>query len=430
MNIAQRIRMAITPALDLALAYLLSACAFVWRRVMFRTTFIAITGSVGKSTTTACLGTILSAHYPTNWSPGGRNHRRVLAEIILRTRFHHRFTVIEVGTRAPGALRRAAWMIAPDVVVMLRVLNVHSNAFPTLHDMAHEKAQLLSRLGRKGMAILNADDPLVMAMASPRIGQVRTFGLSPAATVTASDVSSPWPQRLRFTAVTEAQPPVIVQTPFVGKHLLNSSLAALTAATACGVPLAKAASPLATVEPVSGRMSPVTLPNGADFIDNSFNSTLPAFDAAMDMMRDAKASRRVVIAGDLLDAPMSERGRARYIGTAVAGVADVGIFLGRSADSAVSAATHAGMARPSAHTFKTLPDAVSFLRSELRPGDLVLLHGWTSRHPERVLWALLGDIACWRAQCHKAMRCDECPELQLVRFPEASGTHPGRLREI
>src|SRR5436190_20175111 len=111
--------------ISLAGEYFLSALAFVWRRLMFRTTFVAITGSAGKSTATACLGTILSGHFRTNWDAGARNHRSILSRIVLRTRPWHRFTVIEVGTMVPGALRRAAWMIAPDIVVMLRVLPVH-----------------------------------------------------------------------------------------------------------------------------------------------------------------------------------------------------------------------------------------------------------------------------------------------------------------
>ena len=145
--------------------------------------------AAGKSTATASLGAILSAHFPTNWTPGGGNNRRILAETILRTRFRHRFTVIEVGTRAPGALKRAAWMIAPDIVVMLCVLNTHSNAFPTIEAMAAEKAQLLSRLGKRGLAILNVGDPGVLAMGANCRGPVRTFGTSEAF-VTASERAS------------------------------------------------------------------------------------------------------------------------------------------------------------------------------------------------------------------------------------------------
>ena len=115
--------------------YFIGAAAFLWRRLMFRTTFIAITGSAGKSTATACLGSILSAHFPTNWRPGGRSSR--LSRIVLSTRFRHRFTVLEVGSDAPGSLRSAAWFIAPDVVVELSVLSLHSNAFPTIEDVAH-----------------------------------------------------------------------------------------------------------------------------------------------------------------------------------------------------------------------------------------------------------------------------------------------------
>jgi UDP-N-acetylmuramoyl-tripeptide--D-alanyl-D-alanine ligase len=383
---------------------------------MFRTTFIAISGSVGKSTATACLGTILSAHYPTNWSPSGRNHRRILAQTILRTRFHHRYTVIEVGTKAPGALKRAAWMITPDVVVMLRVFNVHSDAFPTIEEMAAEKLQLLSRLGKKGLAILNADDPRVLAMGTKCRAPVRTFSASAEAFVTATDVSAKWPRRLSFR-VRCGQESAWVETNLVGEHMILSVLAATTAAVSCGVPLAQAAAGFKEIQPVPGRMQPMELPNGVTVLRDEYNGTLPPLEAALNFMRDAEASRRIVIVGDVLDLNLSERGRGRYLGTQVARSADMGIFIGRSSNTWVSAAIGEGMHRDAARAFKTLPEAANFLKSELRAGDLVLLQGWIARHLERVILAQLGTISCWKERCMKRIQCEACPELKLVPFP-------------
>jgi UDP-N-acetylmuramoyl-tripeptide--D-alanyl-D-alanine ligase len=384
---------------------------------MFRTTFIAISGSVGKSTATASLGDILSAHSATNWTPGGGNNRRTLAETILRTRFRHRFTVIEVGTRAPGALKRAAWMIAPDVVVMLRVLNIHSNAFPAIEEMAAEKAHLLSRLGKRGLAILNADDPRVLAMGAHCRGPLRTFGTSPEAFVTASGVSSKWPRRLSFR-VRCGQESSCVETNLIGEHMLTSALAALTAAVCCGVPLAQAAARFQEIQPVPGRMEPMQLPNGVTVLRDEHNGTLPTFEAALDVMRGAETCRRIVIVGDVLDSGMSERGRYRHLGVQVARAADMGIFIGRSSNTSVSAAVEAGMNRGSALSFKSLPDAANFLRSELRAGDLVLLQGWVGRHLERLILAQLGSISCWAERCTKLVPCERCPELKLVRLPD------------
>lgn len=384
---------------------------------MFRTTFIAISGSVGKSTATASLGDILSAHYPTNWTPGGGNKRRILAETILRTRFRHRFTVIEVGTRAPGALKRAAWLIAPDIVVMLRVLNIHSNVFPTIEEMAAEKAQLLSRLGKRGLAILNSGDPLVSAMAAGCRGPVRTFGASPEAFVTAGGVSSKWPLRLSFSVRCRRESSW-VETNLVGEHMLTSALGALTAAVCCGVPLALAAARFKQIQPVPGRMQPMQLPNGVTVLRNEYNGVLPTFEAALSVLRDAGACRRIVIVGDVLDSMMSERSRFRHLGVQVARSADVGIFIGRSSNTSVSAAVEAGMNRGSAVGFKSLPDAANFLKSELRAGDLVLLHGWVGRHLERVILSQLGSISCWLQRCSKLIQCEHCPELKLVSFPD------------
>jgi UDP-N-acetylmuramoyl-tripeptide--D-alanyl-D-alanine ligase len=410
------LRSGIRRGVPLAYELMLSALAFLWRRVMFRTTFIAITGSAGKTTATACLGSILSAYAPTNWQPGGGNNRTSLSRLVLRTRFHHRFTVIEVGTRAPGALRRAAWMIAPDIAVVLRVLNVHSNAFPTLDDMAAEKAQLLSRLGRRGRAVLNADDPRVLTMADGRMDQVRTFGNSPASFLVADQVSAVWPQRLSFRARCGNQSSQ-VETNFPGAHLLPSVLAALTTAILCGLSLEQAATVIKTVQPVPGRMNPVLLPNGAWVIRDDFNSTLPTLLAGLEFLAQAQASRRIIVMGDVLDSGLTVRPRARDLGQRAAKVADLAVFLSEEGRLSAKSAVEAGMTEASARSYRDLKEATAFLKSELRPGDLVLTHGWQGRHIERLILSQLGDIGCWIDRCPKVLACEMCPELKLVPFP-------------
>ena len=411
-----RVRSAIGRGAPLAYELMLSALAFLWRRLMFRTTFIAITGSAGKTTATACLGSILSAHAPTNWEPGGGNNRNTLSRLVLRTRFRHRFTVIEVGTRAPGALRRAAWMIAPDIAVVLRVLNLHSNAFPAIEDMAAEKAQLLSRLGKRGRAVLNADDPRVLAMADGCPAQVRTFGVSPASFLVADEVSAVWPQRLTFRARCGDRVGQ-VETNFPGVHLLPSVIAALTTAILCGVSLEQAVAVIKTVQPVAGRMDPVLLANGAWVIRDDFNSTLPALIAGLEFLAQAQASRRIIVMGDVLDSGLTVRPRARDLGQRVAKAADLALFLSEEGRLSARSAVEAGMSEASVHCYRDLREAADFLKSELRPGDLVLTHGWQGRHIERVILAQLGDVACWKERCQKVLPCERCPELKLVPFP-------------
>jgi len=378
---------------------------------MFRTTFIAITGSAGKTTTAHCVGAILSTHYPTNWTPGGRNARTHLALNVLRTRIHHRFAVIEVGTRAPGALRRAAWMIAPDIAVVLTVLGLHTNAFPTLDEMAAEKEQLLSRLGKRGLAILNADDARVRDMGTRCRGQVRTFGCTVDATLRGSEISSVWPRRLSFGA-DYAGESRRVETQLVGEHMATPALAALAVAVSCAVPLSQAAAALGSVPPVPGRMQPMTLPNGVTVLRDDFNASFSTLEPGLRVMHTAEASRRIVILGDVLDSPLTVRPRMRELGRKVAASADVGVFIGTVSKVAAKAASEAGLKQ--AFACRNLREAAAFLQRELRPGDLVLVQGWTAHHIERVVLAQTGTISCWIERCDKLILCEQCSELKLV----------------
>jgi UDP-N-acetylmuramoyl-tripeptide--D-alanyl-D-alanine ligase len=393
---------------------LATAAAFLWRRLMFRTTFIAITGSAGKSTTTACLASILSSHAPTNWLPGGRNSLTV--RILLNTRWRHRFAVIEAGSNTPGELRRAARLIAPDVVVMLRVLSIHSNVFPTIEAVAEEKAGLLSRLTARNTAILNADDPRVLAMAERSPARIRTFGVSPESVVVADQISAAWPQRLTFRVRCGDQS-ARIETNLLGEQFLPSVLAAVTTAMSCGVPLEQCAAALKNVPPVLGRMSPMQLSNGACIIRDEFNANLPSLMAGLDFLARAQAERRIVVVGDVFDTGLSGRPRARDIGRRVAQAADMAVFLGKNGRLAVRSAVEAGMAEGSVWAYEDFRAAASFLKSELRSGDLVLSSGWEGRHVERMFLSQVGDIGCWIERCTVVRPCEMCSKLKLVPFP-------------
>jgi UDP-N-acetylmuramyl pentapeptide synthase len=204
----------------------------------------------------------------------------------------------------------------------------------------------------------------------------------------------------------------------------------MATAVCCGVPLAKAAASLAHVQPVAGRMDPMLLPNGVTVLRDDFNATLPTFEAALAVLRDARASRRIVIMGDLLDTHQSVRERARRLAQLAAGAADMVVFIGDRAALCVKAANEVGCT--AAFAFQSLPKVADFLTTELREGDLVLLKGLVGRHIERVILAQLGSISCWVVRCHKLMVCESCPELKLVSIDPVGGSfvrHSGNLSQ-
>lgn len=388
----------------------LRASAWLWRRLMLRTTVIAITGSVGKTTTKECLAAILSAHAPTLKTLHNRNDSNGVPRTILRIRPWHRFAVIEIGTAELGSMRRNARLVRPDVAIVLAVASTHTNVFRTLDDTAAEKAQILAALPRRGIAILNADDERVRRMADGCRCRVASFGRSPECELWADEVSARWPARLalRVHAGGETQQ---VQTRLVGTHWASGVVAALLAARRQGITLADAAEALARVEPFTARMQPVCLPNGAIVIRDENNSSPDTWRAALEVLRESSARRRVLVASDLSDTGKRTRHRYRELGDFAFETADAALFIGEHAAVAVRRAVARGMDPGAVEGVMDVRAAAERLASLLRDGDVALLKGRATHHLSRALFAQLGGIGCWKRNCRRQIACDVCPEL-------------------
>ena len=234
------------------------AVAFLWRRVMFRTTFIAITGSVGKTTTKEVIAAILAGSAePVIANFASENTLPEIARTMLRVRPSHRFAVFEIAAGGkPGRIASGARLVAPNIAVILSVARTHTHTFPTLESTAREKSALLKYLRPGGVAILNTDDPHVSAMTPPRGAKMVRFGTGADADLRAENTASQWPRRLSFQVTAKlpesSATKVQIDSQLVGLHWTSALLAALAIARECGIPLDRAASRIAQV-PADGR---------------------------------------------------------------------------------------------------------------------------------------------------------------------------------
>lgn len=390
------LRVRLKPLIDRVRRLALYGAAMVWRRLLFRTTFIAITGSVGKTTAKDCLAAVLATDGETFATPGTQNSARNVALAILRVRPWHKYAVFEVGAFSPGWIRRTGSLVHPDVAVVLSVAAVHTNRFATLEEIAAEKATLLDCLARGGKAVLNGDDARVNAM---RADAVR-FHASDAV-----DVKADWPERLSFTF--HGRP---IRTRLVGQHWIPSVLAALQAAEACGVRFAG----LIDTQPAIARMQPVELPGGATMLRDDFNGSAPTLEASLDVVASARARRKILVISSVHDlAEKSIRRRADWLGRRVARRFDEIVFVGAEPNRARRAAIEEGQPPETVHAAKRVEDAAHLLRERLAPGDLVLLRDDASTKAARVLHHLTGPVFCALEQCPRpALLCDECSLLR------------------
>jgi UDP-N-acetylmuramoyl-tripeptide--D-alanyl-D-alanine ligase len=258
--------------------------------------------------------------------------------------------------------------------------------------------------------LLNGDDPLVRQMAHRTDRIVRFFGTSKDLDFRAEQATGDWPERLRFR-FHDGNEPIMVQTPYVGTHWTQSVLAAIAAARQCGLALPDIVASLPQIRPFEARMQPLTAPNGAVFLRDEYNGSIDSFIPAFEVMRKARAQRRVLVVSDFSDLNKRRRRRANLLGNEAAGAAEAALFVGESAEHARRAAIEAGMPEECAHSFAEPREAAQFLQAFLQSGDLVLLKGRATHHLSRLFFAQLGPVDCWKPSCSKTMLCDICGEL-------------------
>ena len=404
----------LSPLAYRALGRVLVAVAPVWRWWLGRTahvTFIGVTGSAGKTTTTRLLPAMLEGAGPvaqTDRLVGQLNEVQLVARLVLSTRARHRFAVFEMGTGGPGIIRRFIKVLRPQSGVVTNINGDHFTAFRSLEETAKEKGQVVESLPPTGVAVLNADDARVLAMASRTRARVLTYGIaSPTAEVRGEAVSGAWPDRVSMTVVM-GDARVHVRTRLVGEHFATHVLAALATATAAGVPLADAAKAIEQQEPADGRCS-VHEVDGITFIRDDWKAPLWSLAAAIRFMETARAPRRIMVIGTISDYPGARSRKYRAVARQAVAAVDHVFFVGPAA-----AGTNFDLPPEQLTVFETLAELQAHVEHYLQPGDLVMLKGSaTADHLQRLVLARDGGVTCWRRACGRTMFCERC-ELRHV----------------
>jgi UDP-N-acetylmuramoyl-tripeptide--D-alanyl-D-alanine ligase len=392
---------------------LLDIAAFIWRRLLFRTTFIGVTGSLGKTTAKECIADILASAGPTFRSYRNQGGPAMVSINLLRVRPWHRFAVLEVAVGEPNSMRRPARLLRPDVAVLLNVKRTHTKAFRDLEEHAAEKKVLLEALRPDGLAVMNADDLRVKRIAGEIGRRAVFFGMTPDAEYRAEQISGSWPQRLSFVVRCKSTAEA-VETQLVGKHWLSSALAAIATTHSLGIELGQITKVLSDTPPFPGRLQPVQVPSGAIFLRDDYSASIDTMEASLRVLEEASAPRRLLVITDISDFGLNRAQRLKHLANQCHRVAEVLVLVGSMAKYGARRAVEAGMEPAHVHAFPTMRSAAEFLRTELKLDDLVLLKGRTTDHAARIFFAQLGPVGCWKEYCSKRMLCDICWELDIT----------------
>ncbi len=358
---------------------------------------VGVTGSQGKTSTKDLIASVLETFGTTIAPPGSFNNEIGLPLTALRANSLTRFLVMEMGARGIGHVSYLCDIAPPRIGVVLNVGLAHVGEFGSREAIAQAKGELVEALPPDGLAVLNADDPLVAAMAARTSARVLTYGLGGERgggrlpDIAAADVALDGEGRARF-ALRTPDGTADVALGLHGAHHVTNSLAAAAVAFELGLGTAAIAAALSAATPRSRwRMEVTTRPDGVTVVNDAYNANPDSMRAALNALVAIAGPRRSwAVLGEMRELGESAGAEHDAVGRLVADM-DISrlVVVGDGARAA-----HAGAlgARSWADAPVFVPDvesAVELLDQELRAGDVVLVKASRAAGLERVAAALL-----------------------------------------
>jgi UDP-N-acetylmuramoyl-tripeptide--D-alanyl-D-alanine ligase len=350
-------------------------------------TIVGLTGSSGKTTTKDLIAQLLARLGPTVAPAGTFNNELGHPYTALRADGATRFLVLEMGARGLGHIRHLCEVAPPRIGVVLNVGVAHIGEFGTVEQTAVAKGELVEALPPDGVAVLNADDPLVRGMAGRTAARVVLAGEAPDAEVRAEGVRLDERGRASYTLVTPAGP-VAVRLAVPGRHQVANTLAAAAVAIEAGMAPGELPAALGELRLVSSRrMDVFDRADGVTVIDDSYNANPSSVEAALNALTtlcgtvadgpmDGPARRTIAVLGYMAELGDHERQGHRQVGELAARLGvDRLVVVGDGAAPIHQGATAVATWGGESVLVADQEAAVALLRAELRPGDVVLVKG-------------------------------------------------------
>jgi UDP-N-acetylmuramoyl-tripeptide--D-alanyl-D-alanine ligase len=351
----------------------------IWALQRWGGEVIGVTGSAGKTSTKDVIADLLGSAMPVGKTIGNFNNNIGVPLSILRLPWLARTAVLEMGMNHAGEIRDLSAIAKPRIGVVTNVGHAHVENFDSIEGVAAAKRELIESLPQDGVAVLNADDPLVSKFGAAHAGRTITFGLSPGADIRAEQV------KIDESGISFNVAGTQFESALLGRHSVLNILAGIAVASIYGIQpshLTEAVKNLAAPSMRGQRL----VRDGVTILNDCYNSNPDAARVMIDVLRETPAKRRIAVLGEMLELGHWSESLHRDVGSYVAqsGI-DVLVGIRGEACHLVDAARRSGLAVDAAFFF---PDAVAageHLRRIAMPGDVILIKGSRGTHVEHAL---------------------------------------------
>jgi len=358
------------------------------------TQVIAITGSIGKTSTKEAIYTVLKNKFSVYSSKKSFNTSlglslailqeeesgfsspiewiKILNRVFRKPKTPYRKVVLEMGADKPGDIKKLMKIAPPKISVITNIANVHlaKGQFKNINEIAREKSTLIKYLPKDGVAVLNYDDSFIKEM--PTDAKKLTYGVENGL-IQAKDIHVT-SKNIQFTVTYKDQSEKFT-IPVLGKFQVYVFLPAIVVGLRFGMTLKECAEALSEFRLPAGRMNSISGINRTTIIDSSYNASPTTMGKALDLLDDLKANYKVAALGTMNELGEMSKDAHLELGKSASQVSDMVIAVGKEAAVIKQGAVEAGMSEDSVFTFFDSEEAGHFLKDKLTPRDLVLVKG-------------------------------------------------------
>lgn len=348
---------------------------------------VAVTGSVGKSTTKEMIAAVLSGTFRVSKTPANHNNDIGMPMAILDMPEDTEVAVLEMGMNHFREIAYLSCIAHPDVAVIINIGTMHIEFLGTQQGIRQAKLEILEGMTPQGMLLLNGDDTMLRCLDMVPKQRITYFGSSEGCAVRALDVSqSGGALRFRVEAGRLTFP---VEMKLEGEHYVADALAAVTVGLKLGVAPEKIREQLDSFQNMSGRQE-VFEAKGCTIINDCYNAGPESMAAALNVLGN-RPGRRIAVLGDMLELGDCAQAEHYKIGRIAAEKADMVFAFGPHAGRVLDGTITGGMPETMSRAFESQEELAAALRRAVKPGDVVLFKGSRGMHLEKALEVFLKE---------------------------------------
>lgn len=370
--------------------------AILWLKFFPNVEIIAITGSVGKTTTKEAIAQVLGQKFPVKKTAANLDPLFNIPQTILKLRPGDQKLILEMGIEYPGEMDFYLSLVRPKIGILTQIAWTHTEFLEDINGVAQEKGKLLEILPENGWAVLNWDDPWIQKLAPKTSAQILRYGIEEKnCQLWAENINPRGFKGYSFTLkikldkrVNEGEA-MAISWPLLGKHNLYVALAAAAVGKIFRLTLEEIKRGLEEMTPQPGRLNILRGPKESLILDDSYNANPAAAVAALEVLKELPGKRKIAVLGE-----MRELGKYRHKGHRLVGqkVAEVGVSLlftlGDLTSFICEAAKKNGLGKDQIFLARNFSQLTQKLKKTLRKGDLLLIKGSRATQMEKIVWTL------------------------------------------